>query len=285
MSAVIIDGKVWSARIKEQVRGEVAALAAQGIGCCLTVILVGEDPASVVYVRGKEKDCIECGIDSRVLRLPESVTQQELLDAVQRCNRDPSVNGVLVQLPLPGHLDEKAVLDAIDPAKDVDGFTPENAGRLLQGRDTFVPCTPAGCLYLLQQNGIPLEGRRAVVIGRSNLVGKPMAVLLTGQNATVTLCHSRTQGLADICREADILVAAVGRAGFVTADMVRPGAAVIDVGINRGADGRLCGDVDFAAVREKAGWITPVPGGVGLMTRAMLLVNTVRAAKRQHGIY
>jgi methylenetetrahydrofolate dehydrogenase (NADP+)/methenyltetrahydrofolate cyclohydrolase len=214
-----------------------------------------------------------------VLRYPASVTTEELLAEVARLNADPTVSGVLVQLPLPAGVDEKAVLRAIDPAKDVDGFTPVNTGLMLQGQECFLPCTPAGCMYLLQQTGQPLAGKRAVVLGRSNIVGKPMAVLLTAANATVTLCHSRTQDLAAICREADILVSAIGKAGFVTADMVKPGATVIDVGINRNAEGKLCGDVDFEAVRKVAGWLTPVPGGVGLMTRAMLMVNTLRAAQ------
>ena len=277
--AKILDGKYWAAQIKAEVRTQVQALKEAGSPCRLTVLLAGEDPASAVYVRGKEKDCAECGIDSDVLRYPADVTTEELLAEVARLNADPAVSGVLVQLPLPAGVDEKAVLRAIAPAKDVDGFTPVNTGLLLQGQECFLPCTPAGCMYLLQQTGQPLEGKRAVVLGRSNIVGKPMAVLLCAQNATVTLCHSKTKDLPAICREADILVSAIGKAGFVTADMVKPGATVIDVGINRGANGKLCGDVDFEAVRTVAGWLTPVPGGVGLMTRAMLMVNTLRAAQ------
>jgi len=276
--ATILDGKYWAGVIKKEVATRVAQLKEHGISCCLTVILVGENPASAVYVKGKEKDCAECGIESRVIRLPEDTTQQQLLEQVEKCNQDPTVSGLLVQLPLPAHLDGDKVIRTIAPQKDVDGFTPVNAGALLTGQQGFVPCTPAGCLYLLQQNNIPLQGKKAVVIGRSNIVGKPMALLLTGCDATVTLCHSKTENLAEITRQADILVAAIGKAGFVTADMVKPGAAVIDVGINRNAEGKLCGDVDFEPVSQKAGWITPVPGGVGLMTRAMLMQNTLRAA-------
>ena len=281
--AKILDGKYWAAQIKAEVRVGVQALTAAGKPCRLTVLLAGEDPASAVYVRGKAKDCAECGIDSDVLRYPASVTTDELLTEVARLNADPAVSGILVQLPLPAGVDEKAVLRAIDPAKDVDGFTPVNTGLMLQGQECFLPCTPAGCMYLLRQTGASAAGKRAVVLGRSNIVGKPMAVLLTAANATVTLCHSRTQELAAVCREADILVSAIGKTGFVTADMVKPGATVIDVGINRDAGGRLCGDVDFEAVRKVAGWITPVPGGVGLMTRAMLMVNTLRAAQQAAG--
>ena len=281
--ARILDGKYWSARIKQDVAQQVSALKAAGHSCRLAVLLAGEDPASAVYVRGKAKDCAECGIDSDVLRYPDTVTTEELLAEVQRLNADAAVSGVLVQLPLPASVDADAVLRAIDPAKDVDGFTPYNTGLLSQGQECFAPCTPAGCMYLLQQTGVSPRGKRAVVLGRSNIVGKPMAAMLCAADATVTTCHSKTQQLAAICREADILVAAIGKAGFVTADMVKPGAVVIDVGINRNAEGRLCGDVDYESVRKVAGWITPVPGGVGLMTRAMLMVNTLHAAQKAAG--
>ena len=275
-----ISGKELAARVKERVKGQVAELKAHGVTPCLAVILVGENPASKVYVNGKEKDCIECGIESRVIRMPGTTTQEELLREVRRCNEDKSVHGLLVQLPLPAHIDERAVIETIAPEKDVDGFTPVNVGRLVVGERCFVPCTPAGCMEMLRAAGVDPTGKRAVVLGRSNIVGKPMALLLTAANATVTLCHSRTQDLAAVCREADILVAAIGKPRFVTAEMVKPGAVVIDVGINRLDTGKLCGDVDFDAVAPKAAAITPVPGGVGLMTRAMLLVNTIEAAQR-----
>lgn len=273
--AQLMDGCYWAAHIRERVRQGVQAL---GRPCKLTVLLVGENPASAVYVRGKQKDCAECGIQSEILRFPAGVTQQALLAAVRRCNADKSVSGILVQLPLPPALDADAIMEAIDPAKDVDGFHPVNIGRLWLGQPGFVPCTPAGCLYLLQKCGVPLGGRRAVVLGRSSIVGKPMAALLCAQNATVTLCHSQTEELAAVCRTADILVAAVGRPRFVQPQMIKPGAAVLDVGINRLPDGSLCGDVDFEQAEGIAGWISRVPGGVGLMTRAMLMANTLRAA-------
>lgn len=278
--ATIISGKALAAEVKSRVARDVEELRSQGVTPCLTVILVGDDPASRVYVNGKEKDCIECGIASRVLRLPAETTQDELLAHVRACNEDASVHGLLVQLPLPAHIDERAVIEAIAPEKDADGFTPVNVGRLVIGEKCFAPCTPAGCMEMLRAAGVELTGKRAVVIGRSNIVGKPMALLLTAANATVTVCHSRTKDLAAVCREADVLVAAIGRPRFVTADMVKPGAVVIDVGINRLETGKLCGDVDFDAVSEIASAITPVPGGVGLMTRAMLLVNTIEAARR-----
>ncbi len=277
--AQVLDGKYWASVIKVEVRERVARLKAAGHPCRLAVLLVGDDPASAVYVRGKAKDCAECGIDSDVLRFPADVTEAELMREIYRLDDDPTVSGILVQLPLPAGLDAKKILRGIDPAKDVDGFTPTNTGLLNMGLECLEPCTPAGCMYLLQQSGVSPVGKNAVVIGRSNIVGKPMAALLCAQDATVTVCHSRTQGLAEICRRADILVAAVGKAGMVTADMVKPGAVVIDVGINRNAEGKLCGDVDYEAVRKVAGWITPVPGGVGLMTRAMLMKNTLQAAQ------
>lgn len=279
MSAAIIDGKKLAAAVKAEAAAEVQQLKEQGVMPCLAVLLVGEDPASQVYVRGKANDCAECGIESRVIRLDAATTQEELLAQIEALAADDAVHGILVQLPLPAHIDEAAVIAAIPPEKDVDGFTPVNAGRLLTGEPCFAPCTPAGCLRMIRSTGMDITGKRAVVVGRSNIVGKPAALLLLAENATVTVCHSRTQNLADICREADILVAAVGRQGFITGDMIKPGAVVIDVGINRGADGKLHGDVDFAAASEKAAFITPVPGGVGLMTRAMLMKNTVAAAR------
>ena len=280
MQAKLIDGKALAAQVKAEAAADTAALKAKGVTPCLAVILVGEDPASQVYVRGKAKDCGECGIDSRVLRLPESTTQEQLLTLVHQMADEKAVNGILVQLPLPAHIDEKAVIDAIPPEKDVDGFSPVNVGRMQIGEPCYLPCTPAGCIRMIESTGTDITGKHAVVIGRSNIVGKPAAMLLLAKNATVTICHSRTQNLKEICASADILVAAVGREGFVTGDMVKPGAVVIDVGINRGADGKLHGDVDFAAACEKASWITPVPGGVGPMTRAMLMLNTVEAARR-----
>ena len=284
MQAQIIDGKILSAQVKAEAAAETAALKEKGVTPCLAVILVGEDPASQVYVRGKAKDCHDCGIDSRVIRLPEETTQAELLKLVGELAADKAVNGILVQLPLPAHIDEKAVIDAIPPEKDVDGFSPVNVGRMQIGEPCFLPCTPAGCIRMIESTGTPIEGKHAVVIGRSNIVGKPAALLLLAKNATVTICHSRTANLKELCASADILVAAVGKAGFVTGDMVKPGAVVIDVGINRGEDGKLHGDVDFAAACEKASYITPVPGGVGLMTRAMLMKNTVQAAARQNSL-
>ncbi|HJB22455.1 MAG TPA: bifunctional methylenetetrahydrofolate dehydrogenase/methenyltetrahydrofolate cyclohydrolase FolD [Candidatus Fournierella merdavium] len=283
MAAQIISGKLLAAEVKKRVAGEVEQLKAQGINPCLAVMLVGSDPASQVYVRGKQNDCAECGIESRLVRLDENATQAEVLEQLGRLAADESVHGVLVQLPLPAQIDEQAVIAAIPPEKDVDGFTPVNVGRMTIGQQCFLPCTPAGCIEMLKYAGVAIEGKRAVVVGRSNIVGKPAALLLLRENATVTVCHSRTRDLAHICAEADILVAAIGKAKFITGDMIKPGAAVIDVGINRSEDGKLCGDVDFAAASEKAAFITPVPGGVGLMTRAMLLCNTVQAARMAAG--
>ena len=284
MAAQRIEGKPLAAAVKQRVALEVEQLKQRGIRPCLAVILVGEDPASQVYVAGKERDCAQCGMESRRYRLPADTTQAALLELLAQLAADREVHGILVQLPLPAQIDEQTVIAAIPPEKDVDGFTPVNLGRMLIGQPCFVPCTPAGCLEMIASTGVSLDGKHAVVVGRSNIVGKPAAVLLLQRNATVTVCHSRTEDLADHCRRADVLVAAVGKAGFITGDMVKPGAVVIDVGINRGADGKLCGDVDFAAASEKASFITPVPGGVGLMTRAMLMENTLRAAKLLHGI-
>lgn len=274
--AVLIDGKALAARVKAQVREEAAALPAQP---ALAVILVGEDPASQIYVRGKERDCAECGIRSLVHRLPASTRQEDLMALVQALNHDPEVDGILVQLPLPEGLDSKQVLEAIQPDKDVDCFHPLNVGRMSLGREGFRPCTPAGVMEMLRAYDIPVRGKRCVVIGRSSLVGQPLAVLLTQANGTVTLCHSRTENLAEHTRQADILVSAVGCSGLVTGDMVKEGAAVIDVAMNRGEDGKLRGDVDFEAAAERAAFITPVPGGVGPMTRAMLMRSVLYAAR------
>ena len=273
--AAKIDGKALAAQVKAQVAEAVEKLPRQP---GLAVVLVGEDPASQVYVRGKEADCAQCGIRSFPYRLPAETTQEDLLELIEKLNRDPAVDGILVQLPLPGHLDGAQVLRAIDPDKDVDAFHPENVGRLLLGQPRYLPCTPAGILALLREYAIDPAGKHCVVVGRSNIVGKPLALLLLQADATVTVCHSKTPDLADQCRRADILVSAAGQAGLITADMVRPHAVVIDVAMNRGADGRLCGDVDFGAVAQRADYITPVPGGVGPMTRAMLMENTYQAA-------
>lgn len=279
MSARILDGKVLSAEIKEDVIRRVSALKEKGVTPGLAVILVGDDPASEIYVRNKGKGCEETGMLSRTIRMNAVTTQEELEAEISRLNDDPSIHGILVQLPLPRHLNERAALAKILPEKDVDGFHLINAGHLLDGTEGVRPCTPKGALYMIRSTGLDLSGKEAVVIGRSNIVGKPMAMMLLQENCTVTICHSRTVNLEEHTRRADILVAAVGRAGFVTADMVKPGAVVIDVGINR-VNGKVCGDVDFENVKEKAGWITPVPGGVGRMTIAMLLSNTVDAAER-----
>ena len=280
----IIDGKQVASQVLEEVGKDIARLREQGITPGLAVVLVGEDPASQVYVNSKVKKCAELGMNSRKIVLSADASQEELLQVVRDLNADPSIHGILVQSPPPPHIDEAAVVLEIDPAKDVDGFHPENVAKLVLEDETgFVPCTPLGCMRLLQAAGIETAGANAVVIGRSNIVGKPAALLLLAKNATVTICHSKTKNLKEVCAAADILVAAVGREGFVTGDMVKPGAVVIDVGINRGADGKLHGDVNFAEAGEKAGYITPVPGGVGPMTRAMLMLNTVEAAARQSG--
>lgn len=279
--AIRIEGKLLAAQVKERVAAGVAELKKKGIEPCLAVIMVGENPASQVYVKGKVKDCAECGIKSLEIHLPAETTQEELLQKLAELAGDAGVHGLLVQLPLPAHIDEKTVIEAIPPQKDVDGFTAVNVGRMMIGEECFLPCTPAGCMEMIRSTGVSISGKNAVVIGRSNIVGKPAAMLLLRENATVTICHSRTENLKQVCANADILVAAVGRAGFVTGDMVKPGAVVIDVGINRNAQGKLCGDVDYDAAAEKAGYITPVPGGVGLMTRAMLMQNTLQAAQKQ----
>lgn len=279
--ATRIDGKALAAKVKAEVAVEAEQLSRRP---GLAVILVGNDPASRVYVNGKERDCAECGFRSFEHALPEDTAQETLLGLIEELNRDPQIDGILCQLPLPAHLDEDAVLNAIAPDKDVDCFHPYNVGRLMIGDPVFLPCTPAGVMEMLREYGISVRGKRCVVLGRSNIVGKPMAMLLLHQNGTVTICHSRTKDLPEVTRQADILVSAVGKSRFVTADMVKPGAVVIDVGMNRDENGKLCGDVDFAAVEPVASYITPVPGGVGPMTIAMLLKNTVTAAKLQNGL-
>ena len=281
MTARIIDGKAVAGRIKDEVRDAVAAFKARyGVTPGLTVIIVGDDPASKVYVSNKHKACEAVGIASAIVRLPADCGEAELAAHIDKLNADPAVHGILVQLPLPKHINTERVLDRIRPDKDVDGFHPLNVGNLVIGREALVPCTPHGVVRMLAMEGITVEGKRAVIIGRSNIVGKPLASLLLAGNATVTVCHSRTADLPAVAREADILVAAIGKANFVTAAMVKPGAVVVDVGINRVGD-KLVGDVDFAAVRDVAGAITPVPGGVGPLTIAMLLDNTLKAAALQ----
>lgn len=279
MAATRIDGKALAAKLKEEVRAQAEALPRRP---GLAVVLVGDDPASRVYVTSKRKDCEECGFYSEEYALPAATTQKQLLDLVGELNGRGDIDGILVQLPLPRGLDEQEVLLAIDPAKDVDCFHPYNVGQLMIGEKGFLPCTPAGVMRMLQEYGIDPAGKRCVIIGRSNIVGKPQALLMLRENATVTICHSRTQGLKEECLRADILVAAAGKTGLVTGDMIKPGAVVIDVAMNRNAEGKLCGDVEFAAAQEIAGYITPVPGGVGPMTRAMLMENTLLAA-RMHG--
>lgn len=284
MTARLLEGKFFAAKLREEAGKRAEALKDKyGITPGLAVIIVGENSASQVYVRNKHKACTELGFYSEGIELSENTTREELLAEIQRLNNDPKIHGILVQLPLPKALQpyESEVLEAIDPLKDVDGFHPVNVGRLVTGQQALIPCTPHGCIRMLELADIPMEGARAVVIGRSNIVGKPMLHLLLGKNATVTICHSRTKNLAEVVKEADIVVAAVGKPKFVTADMIKPGATVIDVGINRIAPKKLVGDVDFEAVKEVAGAITPVPGGVGLLTIAMLMQNTVTAAEMQ----
>lgn len=274
--AQILDGKALAKKIKEQVAAEAAALPRRP---GLAVLLVGENPASQVYVRGKEKDCEECGILNLGRKLPTETSEEELLGIIAQMNADPAVDGILVQLPLPKHIDEGKVLRAISPAKDVDCFHPENVGEMMVGDPICWPCTPYGVMELLREYGISASGKHCVVLGRSNIVGKPMTLLLLRDNGTVTVCHSRTPDLKEQCLRADILVAAVGKVNLVTADMVKEGAVVVDVAMNRNEAGKLCGDVDYAAVAEKASYITPVPGGVGPMTRAILMKNVLAAAK------
>ncbi|MFZ5487994.1 MAG: bifunctional methylenetetrahydrofolate dehydrogenase/methenyltetrahydrofolate cyclohydrolase FolD [Pseudomonadota bacterium] len=284
MTAQLIDGNALSRQLRAQVAQRAAALKTRGITPGLAVILVGDNPASQVYVRNKVKACEDSGLHSVLEKYDASLSEAELLARVQALNVDPRIHGILVQLPLPAHIDAQKVIEAISPAKDVDGFHIASAGALMTGLPGFKPCTPYGCMKMLESIGYPLRGKHAVVIGRSNIVGKPMALMLLAQDATVTICHSATQNLKAHTLQADVIVAAVGKRKVLTADMVKPGAVVIDVGMNRDEAGKLCGDVDFAGVREVAGWITPVPGGVGPMTITMLLVNTLEAAERAAGV-
>lgn len=277
--AILIDGKAIAAQIKEELKEQVAAMKADGKNVCLAVVQVGEDPASSVYVRNKKRACEYIGIESRSYELKEETTQEELICLVDTLNQDPQVDGILVQLPLPGQIDEDAVIRAISPKKDVDGFHPMNVGKMFVGEEGFVPCTPAGVIELLKRSGISIEGKECVVVGRSNNVGKPMGILLLQENGTVTVTHSRTQNLKDVTCRADILVVAAGKAKMITADHVKDGAVVIDVGMHRNEDNKLCGDVDFDQVVDKVSAITPVPGGVGPMTVAMLMRNCVEAVK------
>lgn len=282
--AQIIDGKLVSKQVKERVANEVTQLKKKGVTPGLAVIIVGEDPASQVYVRNKERACEEVGFYSEKIALPESTTQQELNNLILELNERKDINGILCQLPLPKHLDDKEVINLINPIKDVDAFHPVNVGAIMIGDYSFLPCTPAGVMELIHSTGVEISGKKAVVIGRSNIVGKPMAMLLLHENATVEITHSRTVDLKSVTSQADILVAAIGKAKFVTADMVKEGAVVIDVGMNRDKNGKLCGDVDFEDVKDKCSAITPVPGGVGPMTIAMLMQNTLTAAKIQNEI-
>ena len=277
--AKIIDGKQISLDIKNELKEKVAKYKEQGIEITLVVVKVGNDPASAVYVRNKEKACEYVGINSKTLALPEETTEEELLNVVKELNEDKNVNGILVQLPLPKHIDESKVLLIIDSTKDVDGFHPVNVGKMVIGEDTFLPCTPAGIIEMIKRTDIDIEGKECVVIGRSNIVGKPMAMLMLKENATVTIAHSRTKDLKEVTKRADIIVAAIGKAKFVTADYVKEGAVVIDVGMDRDENGKLCGDVDFESVSKVASAITPVPGGVGPMTVTMLLVNCLRSVE------
>jgi len=280
MTAQLIDGNALSRQLRGQVTERVSALKARGITPGLAVVLVGENPASQVYVRNKVKACEDTGMFSVLEKYDAAMSEAELLARVDALNNDPRIHGILVQLPLPAHIDAQKVIEAISPAKDVDGFHIASAGALMTGMAGFWPCTPYGCMKMLESIGYSLKGKHAVVIGRSNIVGKPMALMLLGQNATVTICHSATKDLKAMTLQADVIVAAVGKRNVLTADMVKPGAVVIDVGMNRNDEGKLCGDVDFEGVKEVAGWITPVPGGVGPMTITMLMVNTLESAER-----
>lgn len=281
--ALRIDGKKISSDIKEELKEQVARLKAEGIHPCLAVIQVGNDPASSVYVNNKKKACAYIGIESQAYELPEETTQEEILALIDRLNKDDAVNGILVQLPVPAHMDDKKIIEAIAPAKDVDGFHPQSVGALSTGEPGFVSCTPAGIIQLLKRSDISIDGKDCVVVGRSNIVGKPMAMLLLRENGTVTICHSHTKNLKEVCQRADILVAAIGKPKFFDESYVKDGAVVIDVGIHRNADNKLCGDVDYDKVAGKVSAITPVPGGVGPMTIAMLMHNCVEAALRMNG--
>ena len=285
MAARLIDGKVLAQEIREGIAKEVTDLHARtGVRPGLAAILVGDDPASHIYVKNKKKACDTAGIYVDEHQLSASTTQSELLALIGKMNTDPKIHGILVQLPLPKQIDSKVILDAVLPQKDVDGFHPYNIGRLVEGMALFTPCTPKGVIKMIESTGVAIEGKRAVIVGRSNIVGKPVALLLMHRNATVTVCHSKTLNLAAVCREAEILVVAIGKAHFVTGDMVREGAVVVDVGVNRQGDGKLVGDVDFTPASKRAGWISPVPGGVGPMTIAMLMENTLESAKRAAGL-
>ena len=280
----IIDGKAVSAQVKERIRVETEELKAKGVEVGLAVVIVGDDPASKVYVRNKKLACEAVGFNSYEYALPAETTEEELLDLIKKLNADNKVNGILVQLPLPAHLDDKVIINNILPEKDVDAFHPVNVGKIMIGDYSFLPCTPAGVMELIASTGTEIAGKECVVIGRSNIVGKPQAMLLLHKSGTVTICHSKTTNLKEVCSRADILVAAVGRAKMITAEYIQEGAVVIDVGLNRDENGTLCGDVDFEDCKDKAGYITPVPGGVGPMTIAMLMQNTLTAAKTQNGI-
>ncbi len=282
--ATIIDGKAVAAKVKQEAAARVAQLKEKGRSCGLAVVLVGDDPASAVYVRNKRRDCVECGIEALDYDLPATCTQEELEELLSELNADPAVSGILVQMPLPGHLDPERAIAHISPEKDVDGFHPVNLGRLMRGLDGPRPCTPTGVMRLLREYDIPVAGKQAVVLGRSTIVGKPMALMLMEEHATVTICHSKTPNAAETSQRADIVISAIGRPNLVKADWMAPGATVIDVGMNRDENGKLCGDVDYAEVEPIAGAITPVPGGVGPMTRAMLMLNTVTAAERLAGM-
>ena len=282
--ATKIDGKSVAAQVKQEAAARVAQLKAKGRACGLAVVLVGDDPASAVYVRNKRRDCVECGIEALDYDLPATCTQEELEELLSELNADPAVSGILVQMPLPGHLDPERAIAHISPEKDVDGFHPVNLGRLMRGLDGPRPCTPTGVMRLLREYDVPVAGKQAVVLGRSTIVGKPMALMLMEEHATVTICHSKTPNAAETSQRADIVISAIGRPNLVKADWMAPGATVIDVGMNRDENGRLCGDVDYAEVEPVAGAITPVPGGVGPMTRAMLMLNTVTAAERLAGM-
>ncbi|CUS33950.1 bifunctional methylenetetrahydrofolate dehydrogenase/methenyltetrahydrofolate cyclohydrolase FolD [Candidatus Nitrospira nitrificans] len=285
MAAQLIDGKGLAQQVRDRLARESAELfAKKSMKPGLATILVGDDPASHVYVRNKQKACELAGIYVDDYKLPANTTQAELLALIDKKNADPKIHGILVQLPLPKHIDSKVILEAVSPLKDADGFHPYNFGRLVEGHPVFEACTPKGVIKMIESTGLTIEGKRAVVLGRSNIVGKPLALMLLQRNATVTICHSKTRDLPEVCREAELLLVAIGKARFVTADMVRAGAVVIDVGTNKTPEGKLCGDVDFEPVSRKAGWISPVPGGVGPMTIAMLLENTVESAKRAAGL-
>jgi len=281
VAALLIDGKALAQQVRDQLAKESAELLAQkGIKPGLATILVGDDPASQIYVKNKQKACELAGIHVDDHKLTAATTQAELLAVIDKANADPAIHGILVQLPLPKHIDSKVILEAVSPLKDADGFHPYNFGRLVEGHPVFEACTPKGVIKMIESAGVTIEGKRAVVLGRSNIVGKPLALMLLQRNATVTICHSKTKDLPAVCREAELLLVAIGKAKFVTADMVKEGAVVIDVGMNKTPEGKLCGDVDFEPVSQKAAWISPVPGGVGPMTIAMLLQNTVESAKR-----